>query len=54
MPKAVQPRVCGEHISEWLAYDKEDGSAPRVRGTRLHFLASFKILTVQPRVCGEH
>ena len=30
----VQPRACGEHNAPYAIYVHEDGSAPRVRGTR--------------------
>ncbi len=53
-PKAVHPRVCGEHYDYLLKLDLTGGSSPRVRGTRRPFPARTACRAVHPRVCGEH
>ena len=49
----VHPRVCGELFSGGGQWDGEDGSSPRVRGTRSGPRARRSWRSVHPRVCGE-
>ena len=51
--KTVHPRVCGELGQQWPEFHADDGSSPRVRGTRISSSISIVCGTVHPRVCGE-
>ena len=50
---AVHPRVCGELVTVGTDASDQDGSSPRVRGTRKSHLTSRTFPAVHPRVCGE-
>ena len=51
--RAVHPRVCGELLQAPPAADIDDGSSPRVRGTRRSTRDQWEARSVHPRVCGE-
>ena len=53
-PRPVHPRACGEHVLMPDEDDWEDGSSPRMRGTRAAASATAASRTVHPRACGEH
>ena len=46
--------MCGEHGSEKVIVDDNEGSSPRVRGTPLDWNNHIDITRDHPRVCGEH
>ena len=52
--RSVQPRACGEYITQGRRKSISVGSAPRVRGIRGQQEATEWGATVQPRACGEY
>ena len=50
---AVHPRVCGEHAAIWHPNDWDDGSSPRMRGTRRKLLVNRNSNRFIPAYAGN-
>ena len=47
------PRVCGEHYNNNVSTANQQGSSPRMRGTRYDFLVQFRTIGIIPAYAGN-
>ena len=52
-PDPVHPRACGEHLHRFLRREREGGSSPRLRGTRLGDLVDGVVARFIPALAGN-